>query len=162
MNNFKEKLLNVLNKIKVVLVNFFKSRHVGFYLLLVPTILAILVTIIYTAAFTGSERYGLGAALFPLLTIVCLLLTIYKPIERYAGIAMNIVCIFAFLFFLDASYWHFGDSFFAVKDNMPTDPIVIMSMLGAPYSYCLIALVSNILISFASIFVPVSKKGGKN
>ena len=159
MTNFKE----ILIKIKDVLVNFFKTRRVGFYLLMLCAILASLVTIIYTAAFLGSERYGAGAALFPLLTIVCLLLTIYKPVERYASITMNIVCIFALLFFLNASYWHFGDSFFAVKDNMPTDPIVILNMLGAPYSYCLIALVLNVLITFACIFIPVSKKeGGKN
>ena len=71
---------------------------------------------------------------------------------------MNIVSIFALLFFLSASYWHFGDTFFSVKDNMPTNPFVLLGMLGFPYAYSLIALVLNILITFSCIFVPVSKK----
>lgn len=148
-----------MNKIKDYFVNFIKTRNIGFYLLLAVCVLALGVTILYTAAFAGSERYGLGAALFPLLTFVCILLTLYKPTERYASIAMNVVSIFALLFFISASYWHFGDSFFSVKDNMPTNPFVLLGMLGFPYAYSLIALVLNILVTFSCIFIPVSKKG---
>ena len=73
---------------------------------------------------------------------------------------MNIVSIFGLLFFLQGSYWHFGDTFFAVKDNMPTDIFVLIGMLGFPYAFSMLSLAFNILLTFVTIFVPVSKEVG--
>ena len=147
-----------MNAIKEFLLKYLKSRNVGFFMLSAICILTILVSIIYTIGFTGSARYSVLGAFFPLLSIVCLLLTLYKPLERYSTIAMNLVCIFGLLFFLQGSYWHFGDSFFAVKDDMPTNIFVLIGMLGFPYAFSLLSLVFNLLLSFVTLFVPISKE----
>lgn len=147
-----------MEAIKNYLVKFIKSRNVGFFMLLAICVLSLAVSIVYTIGFTGSARYSALGAFFPLLTFMCLLLTLYKPVERYASILTNVVCIFGLLFFLQGSYWHFGDSFFAVKDDMPTNIFVLIGMLGFPYAFSLLSLVFNLLLSFVTMFVPVSKK----
>lgn len=149
-------------KIKDYLLNYVKSRRLGFYLLLATAVLGLFVTIFYTAKFNGTARYDAGAAFFPLLGFAALLLTLYKPIERYTAIVMNIISIFALLIFLSASYMHFGDTFFAVQDNMPTNIFVILNMLGFNYSYSLLALAANILITFSCIFIPISSNKEKD
>ena len=147
---------NVIN----YFMNYIKTRNIGFFMMLAASILSVCVCIVYTAGFLGSARYSELGAFFPLLTIVCLLLTLYKPVERYSAILMNIVSIFGLLFFLQGSYWHFGDTFFAVKDNMPTDIFVLIGMLGFPYAFSMLSLAFNILLTFVTIFVPVSKEVG--
>lgn len=132
--------------------DWFKTRRLGFWLLVPVVVLSFIVPFVYLAGFKLTNQFsGWGMAL-PFIAILGFVAAFFKPTEKYAPIIMYILEFVSLLVFVKTSYMYLTTAFF----NGITGNILVQA--GFPYSFCTIALLLNMALCIAAMFLKQGRK----
>lgn len=128
------------------ILNFFRTRSVGFYICCAAAVLSVVEAIVYKSAVRDPRYYSDASfflALFAFLPFA--LLSVFKVTERYAPAALALMVFFALMTFLAPQSGYMGDIIYGARPSARYIATVVLLLLGLG-------------MGIAGIFMRTSKK----
>lgn len=134
---------------------YLKTRWIGFFLLWPVVVLSFIVPFVYSGGFFDTEYESISTFMLPFFVILCFGLAFEKHTAKYAPVAMFVLSLISLLEFVRTTYMHLSTAFFGgISGN-------VLVQAGFPFSFCVVALVINIVLCAVAMFFKqyrVSKK----
>ena len=136
---------------------FFKTKTVGFYLVLVAVVLALAQAIVYVTSYTGSslELYFVPAAFaLPFVGIVlCVGMLFFNRTREWAALVLFALELGSFLLFAKGTYLYLTEVFYAGVNAEA------FKMLNKGFTASVVLYLVVIILSIAAMFMRMSKDG---
>lgn len=137
-----QKIKNIFSKVW----GYLKARGAAFYLLIPVVIFSFIIPFVYKAGF-GDTYFLTVAFVLPFLAIPLFGAVFFKPMAKYAAVAIYIIEFVSLLVFVNTTYMHLTTVFFnGIEGN-------VIEQMGFHFSFCVIVFLINIGLSVAAVFL---------
>ena len=140
-NKFLNITLDVLKKIGT----WFKSRWVGFFLLIPVALINFIFAFVYRAGFFNTDYESVTVFVLPFITLVAFVPAFFRPTARYAPILMFAIQLVTFGMFIWTGYMYLSSAFFSGIDGN------VLVQAGFPFSFCTISIVLSMIITVVAM-----------
>ena len=145
-----------MKKITEFFKEFLKTRTVGYYIMIVTAILALVENIIYVVYYHGIDLlryYSQTAFILPFFAIVaCVALSMFKVTHKWAPLALFGIELSAFVLFIDSTYMYLSSAFYG---GVSVDVIL---QLNPGFLICVVFYVVILALSIATVFMKGRKE----
>ena len=145
-----------MKKITEFFKEFFKTRTVGYYIMIATAILALVENIIYVVYYHGIDLlryYSQTAFILPFFAVVaCVALSMFKVTHKWAPLALFGIELCAFVLFIDSTYMYLSSAFYG---GISAEAI---SDLNSGFLACVILYVVILALSIAAVFMKGRKE----
>lgn len=145
-----------MQKIKDFFKEFFKTRTVGFYIMIAAIVLALVENIIYVSFYKSVELlryYSATAFTLPFIAIIaCLALSMFKITHKWAPIVLFGLELCAFCLFIDSTYMYLASAFYGGISA------AAIASLSPGFLTCVIFYILILILSIVAIFMKGRKE----
>lgn len=139
-NVFKDTILPKTKEIALKAGQWFKTRWVGFYLLIPVAILSFIIPFVYGSGFLETIYGDWGVLIIPFFATLSIVLAVFRPTARYAPVLMFFFNLLFLLLFIYTAYMYLSTPFFnGIQGN-------VLVQAGFPFSFCCMASIINMVI----------------